>query len=85
MAHRYFNEEFAQNPERKAHMSVMDGDKSVELPIIGGVIRIPDELNGRVVLAPGWVKYTGQAPASDEALQPITDITAHYNSAKKSK
>lgn len=83
MAHKYFNEDHAQSPERKLHMTVMDGDKPVNLPIVKGVISIPDTLHDKVTMGPGWVKYTGQVPSSVEELQPFEDVDAYHNGAKK--
>ena len=87
MPRRYYNEHIHSH-QIQTHMSVMDGDKAVELPIVDGVIRVPDELHDKVVLPPGWVPYTGrnQASVGDEELMPIKDVDAYYNgAAKKSK
>lgn len=84
MSRKYFNEEFALH-QTKGHLSVMDGEKVVELPIVNGVVSIPDELADKVVMAPGWVAYTGQAPANDEELQFLKDVDAFYNGSKKAK
>lgn len=83
MAHRYFNEDHHMSPERKVHVTIMDGDHPVHIPVVNGVLSIPDPLHDRFVAGPGWVKYTGQVPASVENLQPIESVDAFYNPKKK--
>jgi hypothetical protein len=84
MPRMYFNEHMAVH-QIQAHMAVMvDKDNSVELPIVNGVIRIPDELHDKVVLPLGWVPYTGRSQASvnPEELQPLEDVDKFYGGKK---
>ncbi|QQE80927.1 hypothetical protein [Alicyclobacillus sp. SO9] len=88
MARKYFHEQLAQSPETKSHMTVMeDVDKPVHLPIVNGVVSIPDQLHDKVVMGPKWVPYTGQVPANPEELSPLDakQLAAHYKGAEKSK
>lgn len=82
----YFNE-YMSTHQIQAHMSVMDGDKAVELPIVNGVIKIPDALHDKVVLQPGWVPYTGRSQASvnPEELTPLEDVNKFYGVAKSTR
>ncbi|WDL97805.1 hypothetical protein [Alicyclobacillus sp. ALC3] len=83
MARRYFNAGLAQSPETKAHMTVMEGAKPVHLPIVNGVVSIPDNLAPKVTMGPAWVPYTGQVPVGDGDLQPVESVDAIYGAAKK--
>jgi len=84
VAYRYFNKEMLEHGIQ-AHVSVMDGEKAVELPVVNGIVSVPDALHSKVVMGPGWVKYVGreQASASDEELQPLTDVDTFYNGKGK--
>lgn len=79
---RFFNEKMVNS---EGHVSIMDGKRAVELPIVDGVVGIPDELAKNVVLSPDWVPYNQQVPINDEKLSPIRNMNKHYSKKEEDK
>lgn len=78
---RFFNEALV---EKTAHMAVSDGKKVFHLPVVRGVVHIPDDLMRFAHLHAAWVPFRGQVQdVSDEQLKPIGNVDKHYKDAAK--
>lgn len=80
MAQRFFNAALAE-AQGVAHHVITVAGKAWHLPVVKGVVKIPDELMAHWVPTASWVPFAGQVAVNDEDLKPIQNVDKHY--AKK--